>query len=63
MFKPEDLGEVLEGDRLVTTQYDIRFRVDNPDGKLCQKVLTVEDVRNFRRAVHEDYYYQVGKPK
>eukprot|EP00897_Mesotaenium_endlicherianum_P009077 jgi/Mesen1/8198/ME000442S07474 len=57
--KPEDLGEVIEGDRLVTTMYDVSFRVDKENEKLCPKTLTVEDLRKFRKAVKEDYYFQM----
>eukprot|EP00271_Cylindrocystis_brebissonii_P004202 TRINITY_DN157_c0_g2_i2.p1 TRINITY_DN157_c0_g2~~TRINITY_DN157_c0_g2_i2.p1 ORF type:complete len:611 (-),score=90.12 TRINITY_DN157_c0_g2_i2:1534-3366(-) len=59
MHKPEDLGEVIEGDRFVTTPYDVRFRVDKSNEKLCTRSLTVEDVRKFRKAVQEDYYFQM----
>ncbi|CAD7700344.1 unnamed protein product [Ostreobium quekettii] len=59
VFKPEDLGEVLEGDRLVTTKYEIQFLVDIPEQELCQKDLSDADVAKFRKAVKEDYYYQM----
>lgn len=61
--KPEDLGEVIEGDRMVTTPYDVKFQVDKSHEKLCPtKQLSVEDLKKFRKAVAEDYYFQVTVP-
>jgi len=37
-YKAEDLGEVLEGDRMVGTPYDVSFRVDRDNESLCKKV-------------------------
>lgn len=57
-YKPEGLGEVLEGDRLVTTPYDIKFRVDKQDELLCSRDLLAKDLQKFRKAVKKDYYFQ-----
>ena len=58
-YKPEGLGEVLEGDRLVNTPYDIKFRVDKENELLCSRELTAKDLQKFRKAVKKDYYFQV----
>ncbi len=58
-YKTEGLGEVLEGDRLVNTPYDIKFRVDKENEILCSRELTAKDLRKFRKAVKKDYYFQV----
>jgi hypothetical protein len=58
-YVTEDLGEVLEGDRLVNTPYDIRFREDVESQVLCTKKLTGNDLYNVRMAIAEDYYFQV----
>lgn len=58
-YKPEGLGEVLEGDRLVNTPYDIKFRVDKENEDLCSRELTVKDLKKLRMAVKKDYYFQV----
>lgn len=50
--------QVLEGDRLVTTPYDMKFREDRDNQVLCKKGLSREDVRAFRDAVKWDYYFQ-----
>ena len=51
---------MLEGDRLVNTPYDIKFRVDKENEILCSRELTAKDLRKFRKAVKKDYYFQVG---
>ncbi|GFR44323.1 hypothetical protein Agub_g5536 [Astrephomene gubernaculifera] len=58
-YKTEYLGEVLEGDRLVTTPYKLQFRVDVENAVLCNKSLSGEDLKKFRDAVKQDYYFQM----
>jgi hypothetical protein len=58
-FKLEGLGEVLEGDRLVTTPYSIKYREDVENSVLCSKSLTKADLKKFRDAVKADYYFQM----
>ena len=50
---------MIEGDRLATTMYDLSFRVDKELETLCNKKLSKEDLAKFRKAVKEDYYFQV----
>lgn len=57
--KIEDLGEVLEGDRMTSTPYHVPFRVDKENESLCRKTLTKADLKKFRKAVEEDYYFQM----
>jgi transmembrane 9 superfamily protein 1 len=57
--KTEDLGEVLEGDRMVTTLYNVTFRTDKENVPLCSVQLSQDQVRKFREAVEKDYYFQV----
>lgn len=59
IYKREDLGQVLEGDRLVHTNYRLPFRMDVVYETLCNKTLPESDIRLFRQAVQQDYYYQV----
>lgn len=59
-YKPEGLGEVLEGDRLVNTPYTILFRADKENEVLCSRQLNNDEIQSFRKAVKKDYYYQVG---
>ncbi|CAK0754796.1 Transmembrane 9 super member 4 [Coccomyxa viridis] len=58
-YKTEGLGEVLEGDRLVSTPYSIKFRVDKENEILCSRELTEKDLKKFRKAVKKDYYFQM----
>jgi len=57
--KREDLGEVLNGDRMVDAQYKLDFRVDKESDALCKKKLTKEEVAKFREAVKNSYYFQM----
>lgn len=57
--KREDLGEVLNGDRMVDAQYKLDFNVDKVSEVLCKKKLTAEDVAKFREAVKNSYYFQM----
>eukprot|EP00873_Tetraselmis_striata_P026587 jgi/Tetstr1/446851/TSEL_034329.t1 len=59
IHKVEDLGEVLEGDRMVNTPYEVHFRVDKDAEHLCTVTLQKEDTASFRRAVQQDYYFQM----
>ncbi|KAJ8767703.1 hypothetical protein K2173_020643 [Erythroxylum novogranatense] len=57
--KKETLGEVLNGDRLMGTLYDLKFRKDKAWEILCVKKLRGDDVAKFRVAVLNDYYFQM----
>mmetsp|Transcript_1699 Transcript_1699/g.4580 ORF Transcript_1699/g.4580 Transcript_1699/m.4580 type:complete len:587 (-) Transcript_1699:241-2001(-) len=57
--KLEDLGEVLEGDRLVSTPYKIKFRTNVSNVELCSKSLTASDIDALLEAVKADYYFQM----
>lgn len=56
---PGSLGEFLEGDRLVSTAYNLPFATDLEYQVACEKTLTPIEVQIFREAVTQDYYYQV----
>lgn len=57
--KKEALGEVLNGDRLVSAPYQLEFQRDKDSLSVCKKTLTKEDVGKFRAAVRKDYYFQM----
>lgn len=57
--KREDLGEVLNGDRLVHARYELNFLVPVTSEPLCTKTLTREEVEKFRAAIKDDYYFQM----
>lgn len=57
--KKEALGEVLNGDRLVSAPYKLDFRTEKDSVVACQKKLLKEDIAQFRNAVKKDYYFQM----
>lgn len=57
--KREALGEVLNGDRLVSAPYQLSFRVDKQSETLCKKKMSKEDVTKLRKAIMKDYYFQM----
>lgn len=57
--KREALGEVLNGDRLVSAPYKLDFLQEKDSSSVCQKKLSKEDVGRFRAAVDKDYYFQM----
>ena len=57
--KKEALGEVLNGDRLVSAPYKLDFLQEKDATSVCQKKLSKEDVAKFRAAVDKDYYFQM----
>ena len=57
--KKEALGEVLNGDRLVSAPYTLKFREDKLSTSVCRHKLSKEDVARFRSAIAKDYYFQM----
>ncbi|GMH16117.1 hypothetical protein Nepgr_017958 [Nepenthes gracilis] len=57
--KTEALGEVLNGDRLVSAPYKLDFLVDKDPEVICRKKLTQDELAKFREAVAQDYYFQM----
>ncbi|KAG5531885.1 hypothetical protein RHGRI_026482 [Rhododendron griersonianum] len=57
--KKEALGEVLNGDRLVSAPYTLDFLADKDSEVVCKKKLTTEEVAQFRTAVRKDYFFQM----
>ncbi|GJT05024.1 transmembrane 9 superfamily member 2-like protein [Tanacetum coccineum] len=57
--KKEALGEVLNGDRLVSAPYKLQFMVEKDSELVCRKKLTKEEVSKLRSAVAKDYYFQM----
>ncbi|KAG6777300.1 hypothetical protein POTOM_017119 [Populus tomentosa] len=57
--KKEALGELLNGDRLVTAPYKLDFLNDKDSEIACKNKLTKEQVAQFREAVSKDYYFQM----
>ncbi|KAI3798737.1 hypothetical protein L1987_34015 [Smallanthus sonchifolius] len=57
--KTEALGEVLNGDRLVSAPYKLQFMRDKDSELICRRKLTKDEVSKLRKAVAKDYYFQM----
>jgi len=51
----ENLGEVLRGDRIVNSMYDLRMGVDETCKVLCRKELTDKETEQFAEFVSQEY--------
>ncbi|XP_059065677.1 transmembrane 9 superfamily member 2-like isoform X1 [Cryptomeria japonica] len=57
--KRQDLGEMLNGDKMVEALYKLEFRVNKDSQLLCRKKLTKEDSERFREPIKNSYYFQM----
>ncbi|XP_048504263.1 transmembrane 9 superfamily member 5 isoform X2 [Beta vulgaris subsp. vulgaris] len=57
--RKEPLGEVLNGNRLINTRYDMKFQVTKVAEILCTKTLAREEVVKFRDAINRDFYFHM----
>ncbi|CAA7053343.1 unnamed protein product [Microthlaspi erraticum] len=57
--KKETLGEVLNGDRLMSPLYKLKFREDKTDVVLCHKRLTSSQIARLRDTIAQDFYFQM----
>ena len=51
----ENLGEVLRGDRIMNSDYDVKMGVEETCKILCRKELTQVEISEFSLRVEEDY--------
>jgi len=51
----ENLGEVLRGDRIMNSHYDVKMGVEENCKILCRKELTKPEVSEFSLRIEEDY--------
>ncbi|KAJ8406985.1 hypothetical protein AAFF_G00292610 [Aldrovandia affinis] len=56
--KALSLGEVLDGDRMAESLYDIRFRVNTERRTLCKLSLSETEVEQLREAIEELFYFE-----
>lgn len=53
------LGESIVGDRRESSPYDISF-LDSVDWRmLCKKTLQPDDLRKFKDAIHNNYFFEM----
>lgn len=55
---PAASPQVVDGNRMVATDYDLSFRVDRDKSVLCTLKLGQDDLAAFRKAILKDYYFQ-----
>mmetsp|Transcript_599 Transcript_599/g.1733 ORF Transcript_599/g.1733 Transcript_599/m.1733 type:complete len:590 (+) Transcript_599:315-2084(+) len=53
------LGEVLEGNQLIDSQLDVKYRSDVPKKNICTLPLKEADVKVFKQAVQKHYWYEL----
>ena len=51
----ENLGEVLRGDRIMNSNYDVKMGVEETCKILCRKELTQPEIKEFALRIEEDY--------
>ena len=52
------LGEVLDGDRMAVSLYEISFNKSVSHSELCTLVLTANDIAKLQEAVEDLYYFE-----
>lgn len=57
--KRRSLNEILAGDCLTNTQYELKFGVSESEGFLCEKYMTEDDLRRFKFAIANKFEYQM----
>ncbi|KAI6241350.1 Transmembrane 9 superfamily member [Aphelenchoides fujianensis] len=67
-YKSENLGEVMRGDRIVNTPFDVAMRKDVTCSGLCptnklETTLTAEQSDLLRRRISEDYHLATRSPE
>nr|XP_043613338.1 transmembrane 9 superfamily member 3-like [Erigeron canadensis]XP_043613339.1 transmembrane 9 superfamily member 3-like [Erigeron canadensis] len=57
--KKLNLGEMLNGDRLISAPYKLKFLDEKDFEVLCNKTLSKKDVSQFRSVIEKDYFIQL----
>lgn len=57
--KHVSLGEDLSGDQKMNSLYDIRFRVPIPWVALCPVHLSKDEIKQFKEAIDQYYYFEM----
>ena len=56
--RPLTLGEVLDGDRMAYSLYNINFNEDITSKSLCTVTLSAQDTLKLKDAIRELYYFE-----
>jgi len=54
----QDLGETLSGSHKVTTPYELTFLDPIPWRALCEEYLNAKELKQFKDAVEDDYFFE-----
>lgn len=52
------LGEVLDGDRMAVSKYDIGFKESFDRKSLCTKEMSEKELETLKEAVEDLYYFE-----
>ncbi|KAF4665793.1 hypothetical protein FOL47_004422 [Perkinsus chesapeaki] len=52
-------GQVLRGDRLVNSIYDIQYKKDIPKTVVCKKTYNEDDLEIFKSAIEDSYMFEM----
>uniref|UniRef100_A0A7S0SL78 Transmembrane 9 superfamily member n=1 Tax=Mantoniella antarctica TaxID=81844 RepID=A0A7S0SL78_9CHLO len=52
------LGEVLEGNELIDSNMDFKFRMDQPKTAICSESLSEKSAKKFTKAIKHHYWYE-----
>uniref|UniRef100_T1ITP6 Transmembrane 9 superfamily member n=1 Tax=Strigamia maritima TaxID=126957 RepID=T1ITP6_STRMM len=52
------LGEVLDGDRMAHSNYDIQFQIKTDNKELCKVTLNKNDLNQLKEAIEDLYYFE-----
>lgn len=53
------LGEVLQGNELIDSQTEVKYRTDIPKRSICTSVLDEEAAEDFTEAIRRHYWYEL----
>ncbi|KAG2449123.1 hypothetical protein HYH02_005871 [Chlamydomonas schloesseri] len=53
------MGEVVDANRMASTPYQLQFRKNRQREAVCEQILDQEKLLKFRKAVEEDWYFQM----
>lgn len=55
----QNLGETLSGSRKVYTPYELTFLDPIPWRSLCEEYMDVDDIKELRDAIEDDYFFEM----
>uniref|UniRef100_A0A1I8HST5 Transmembrane 9 superfamily member n=2 Tax=Macrostomum lignano TaxID=282301 RepID=A0A1I8HST5_9PLAT len=58
VHKSMSLGELLDGDRMAVSMFNVKFSLPATNTLLCSKTLTESDLARLRSAVEDLYYFE-----